>query len=437
MKGALPGRTRKEKRYVKPWNEKDLSPADQTHRVCLEAIACAYLVLNRGIRGGAKERRSDKVERLCAALDRERQSILSPYEREPDAGAHRQGARFGWMIFDVGEDGPRPWLMDFAEEVKALLIDHRFDPVLAEGLAKGREVIERTVIGASLDAATKRLIPEAARKEAELELEHAAGWLKQFEQGPFGMKRDVEFLRVAGLDALNRSLLRPNYSGKLPDLFDEWGSVENCAGMTVAELGELQVMEWYEDEEPGSLFALYNHWLPSYYKVLDSVVARYASEPELTEGLRSFCDELKDWREVEELASNWRFYGVVAENVGQAQSRAQALVRHIQEVLSSKTGDLESQRALVPQFTWLGEPADLFNLVEELVGKNWLALPMNGGKYSRTELAKRLSAAFALEGGERIAESTSIQYMKPRGHRPEGTYTFKIGKNPNSEKKRV
>ncbi|MBL0034458.1 MAG: hypothetical protein IPP26_01600 [Flavobacteriales bacterium] len=75
--------------------------------------------------------------------------------------------------------------------------------------------------------------------------------------------------------------------------------------------------------------------------------------------------------------------------------------------------------------------------MEELVGKNWLALPMNGGKYSRTELAKRLSAAFALEGGERIAEEYFDPVHEAKRAQAGGTYTFKIGKNPNSEKKRV
>lgn len=86
-----------------------------------------------------------------------------------------------------------------------------------------------------------------------------------------------------------------------------------------------------------------------------------------------------------------------------------------------------------PSFTWKGHPHELFELVEELIGKGWLGVPKHRGKVSRAELARRIHAAFEFNSGERLERSTAESYLKPKGPRPSQGVTFTLPKNPRSE----
>ncbi|QQR87545.1 MAG: hypothetical protein IPJ76_04775 [Flavobacteriales bacterium] len=71
-----------------------------------------------------------------------------------------------------------------------------------------------------------------------------------------------------------------------------------------------------------------------------------------------------------------------------------------------------------PPFTWKGEAGELFQLFDEMIGKGWIRIPRNGGKVSRTELAKRVRTAFDFDDGSTIAESVAVKYLKKSKYPP-------------------
>lgn len=85
---------------------------------------------------------------------------------------------------------------------------------------------------------------------------------------------------------------------------------------------------------------------------------------------------------------------------------------------------------------WKGNPAELFALFEELVGKGWIELPKNRGKRSRAELARTVHAAFAFASGTIITEGTALNYVKKgrdgiNEQRPEPRVVFTLKRNPD------
>lgn len=88
-----------------------------------------------------------------------------------------------------------------------------------------------------------------------------------------------------------------------------------------------------------------------------------------------------------------------------------------------------------PHLEWRGEPADLLELIEALVGKNWLKLPVSGGRASRTELARIVHGLFKFSDGEGIELGTMIQYMKKSGLNPEGSMALRMPWNPKFAQK--
>lgn len=85
---------------------------------------------------------------------------------------------------------------------------------------------------------------------------------------------------------------------------------------------------------------------------------------------------------------------------------------------------------------WKGNPAELFALFEELVGKGWIELPKNRGKRSRAELARTVHAAFAFASGTILTEGTALNYLKKgrdgiNEQRPEPRVVFTLKRNPD------
>lgn len=91
-----------------------------------------------------------------------------------------------------------------------------------------------------------------------------------------------------------------------------------------------------------------------------------------------------------------------------------------------------SQTSAGPLFTWKGHPHELYELIEELVGKGWMGVPKHRGKVSRAELARRVHAAFEFSSGEQLERSTAESYLKPKGPRPSQGVTFSLPPNPRS-----
>jgi len=85
---------------------------------------------------------------------------------------------------------------------------------------------------------------------------------------------------------------------------------------------------------------------------------------------------------------------------------------------------------------WKGQPAELFALFEELVGKGWIELPKNRGKRSRDKLARTVHAVFAFTSGTTLKVGTAVNYLKKgrdgiNEQRPEPRVVFTLKRNPD------
>jgi hypothetical protein len=81
-------------------------------------------------------------------------------------------------------------------------------------------------------------------------------------------------------------------------------------------------------------------------------------------------------------------------------------------------------------FTWRGHPHELYELVDELLGKQWLAVPKHHGKLSRNELARRFHRVFDYSSGETLELSTAEIYLRRTGPRPTQGVSFSLPQNP-------
>lgn len=100
------------------------------------------------------------------------------------------------------------------------------------------------------------------------------------------------------------------------------------------------------------------------------------------------------------------------------------------------TGTTATQGTTAQPIIWKGNPAELFALFEELVGKGWIELPKNRGKRSRAELARTVHAAFAFASGTILTEGTALNYLKKgrdgmNEQRPEPRVVFTLKRNPD------
>lgn len=99
-------------------------------------------------------------------------------------------------------------------------------------------------------------------------------------------------------------------------------------------------------------------------------------------------------------------------------------------------GTTATQGTTAQPIIWKGNPAELFALFEELVGKGWIELPKNRGKRSRAELARTVHAAFAFASGTILTEGTALNYLKKgrdgiNEQRPEPRVVFTLKRNPD------
>jgi hypothetical protein len=395
VKGSLPGRTRSERRYAKPWDTKGLPPEEQIRVVCFEAIACVYLQLVRSLGNDAGFLEKKGMRQLVEQLMRERQDILGVYEKEPNEANAEQGLRFGWVFFHTAEDGPRPWRMDFEQEVLDIMIAHRFDPSLAQGLKKGRETLEKVGIGALLSPTSKRLVPSEVLSEAKRDLREVVQWLHWNEGGPFGFERDLEFLRAAALDALNRSVLGSGFQGDLPPEIEEYGRAESCLGLSVAKAAEQEISQWWEGQEPFTPLACYEHWVPEYLKEVRSVIERHVHVADVEATLVDLSDEIRNWRELDEIAKNRRYYKVTPEHVGRAQRNARRLAERIQEELHVVFGRIEAAVNEPAQLRWMGSTTAFVKIMKALTIRGYVELPGGVGESGNySEYGRQLQRIF-------------------------------------------
>lgn len=113
----------------------------------------------------------------------------------------------------------------------------------------------------------------------------------------------------------------------------------------------------------------------------------------------------------------------------------------IAQQLSAAPGRTASNAQAAPgssggRITWKGQPAELYVLFDELVGKGWVELPKNRGKRSRSALARIIHAMFQFTEGTELNESTAVNYLKKGSdgyneQRPEPRVPFTLKRNPD------
>ena len=119
------------------------------------------------------------------------------------------------------------------------------------------------------------------------------------------------------------------------------------------------------------------------------------------------------------------------------------LMREHKENLLQRLGVIAEEWPIDPpsneqgqRLTWKGQPAELFALFEELVGKGWIELPKTRGKRSRDKLARTVHTVFAFTSGTTLQVGTAVNYLKKgrngvNEQRPEARVIFALKRNPD------
>jgi hypothetical protein len=112
------------------------------------------------------------------------------------------------------------------------------------------------------------------------------------------------------------------------------------------------------------------------------------------------------------------------------------VVERLKGIAANVTPGTSTVLSTVAPFVWKGQPAELFALFEELVGKGWVELPKNRGKRSRDQLARNVHSAFAYASGTTLQVGTAVNYLKKgrdgvNEQRPEPRVAFALKRNPD------
>lgn len=181
-------------------------------------------------------------------------------------------------------------------------------------------------------------------------------------------------------------------------------------------------------------------WIAEFAAEVELCVERFADSTELPREMARLIDAIRSFEvatgEARLFVEHLRTTGIGSDVLTTMRHSKDRLLHKLDEIAVNMTSGTETPLNGAPLFIWKGQPAELFVLFEELVGKGWVELPMNRGKRSRGQLARNVHSAFAYASGTNLKVGTAMNYLKKgrndvNEQRPEPRVAFALKKNPD------
>lgn len=180
---------------------------------------------------------------------------------------------------------------------------------------------------------------------------------------------------------------------------------------------------------------LFTHWIEEFTAEVETAVEAFSENPNASTEVQRITNALRSF----EVGTNGKLI-LQPMQVDASGKDLLAKFDHAKNRLALRLEEVANVTPIMnnstPLFTWKGQPAELYALFEELIGKGWVEVPMNRGKRSRDKLARSVHAGFAFASGNTTKVGTAVNYLKKgrdgvNEQRPEPRVAFALKRNPD------
>lgn len=184
---------------------------------------------------------------------------------------------------------------------------------------------------------------------------------------------------------------------------------------------------------------LFTYWIEEFAAEVENAVEAFSENPSTSTELQRITNALRSFEEGTNgklILQPMQADATGKDLLAKFEHAKNRLALRLEEVANEHAAETPNPLSTAALFTWKGNPAELYVLFEELIGKGWIEVPKNRGKRSRDKLARNIHSSFAFASGTTVKVGTAVNYLKKGSdgyneQRPEPRVPFTLKRNPD------